>query len=85
MVRDATNDILKIMDHLIKKNVIKEDNDCANTHPPFTDLQSVGLKKLTTNTWLQDLLMKGISDEDMVEEPHMEDLLDEPDQLFELF
>ena len=69
-VRDANKDILKLMDHLLEKAVVKEDKERASSHSPFTDLSSVGLKKLTTTSWLQDILTKGVSDGDADEDPH---------------
>ena len=70
------------MDHLLEKAVVKEDKDRAISHSSFTDLNSVGLKKLTTTSWLQDILTKGIGDGDADEEPH---ITDENDELFEIF
>ena len=70
------------MEHLREKNVVKDENR-ATTNPPFTDLHQAGLKKLTTTTWLQDLLTKGIGegDEDEPTAPFMED----NEEIFELF
>ena len=62
-------DILKLMDHLLEKAVVKEDKDRAIAHSPFTDINSVGLKKLMTTRWLQDILTKAVGDEDADEEP----------------
>ena len=84
-VRDDNKDILKLMDHLLEKAVVKEDKNRATSHSSFTDLNTVGLKKLTTTSWLQDILTKGSCDGDGTadEEPHV---MDENDQLlFEFF
>ena len=84
-VRDDNKDILKLMDHLLEKAVVKEDKNRATSHSSFTDLNTVGLKKLTTTSWLQDISTKGSCDGDGTadEEPHV---MDENDQLlFEYF
>ena len=70
------------MDHLLEKVVVKGDKECASSHSPFIDLSSVGLKKLTTTSWLQDILTKGVSDGDADEDPH---ILNENEELFENF
>ena len=71
-IRDANKDMLKIMHHLLDKKVSEEDKDRAKSSPSFTDLNAVGLKKLTTTRWLQDLLIKGGSESDLDEDSQME-------------
>lgn len=83
-IRDASKDIIKIMVHLMEKGVSKEDRDRVNSSPPFTDLNTVGLKKLTTTKWLQDLLTKGADVSDLEEELHTNEMLDENDELYDL-
>ena len=80
-IRDANKDILKIMQHLLDKRVSDEDKDRAKTSPPFTDLNAVGLKKLTTTRWLQDLLTKGAAESDLDEQSHTHGIIDELDDI----
>ena len=79
--RDASKDILKIMQHLLNKGISEEDKDRAKTSPPFTDLNAIGLKKLTTTRWLQDLLTKGAVESDLDDESHTHGIIHELDDI----
>ena len=62
----------------MEKGVSKKDKDRVNCSPPHL-LNTVGLKKLTTTKWLQDLLTKGADGSDLEEELHTNEnlMLDE--------
>ena len=53
-VRDALKDILKMADYIVEKNITKEVS--GRKSPVFEDKCSIGWKKLTTTSWLTDIL-----------------------------
>ena len=66
-VRDALKDILKIADYIVENKVTKEVS--GRKSPAFEDKCNIGWKKLTTTSWLADILSrKQLQDVDIEED-----------------
>ena len=66
MTRNAENDIDKMVNHLIQKNVTTE--VIGRLTPEFSDPTEQGWKKLCSTDWLQGTLLKANTDDLGVEE-----------------
>ena len=63
-VRDASTDVLKMARDLMEKQTTQEIS--VRTAPTFIDNSDVGWKKLTTTTWLKDVLSKKLEQEESI-------------------
>ena len=63
-IRDASTDVLKIARDLMDKKTTQEIS--VRTAPTFIDNSDVGWKKLTTTTWLKDVLSKKLQQEESI-------------------
>lgn len=64
-VRDAGRDILKMATNLIERHTTEE--ILSRTAPVLADNSDVGWKKLTTTSWLKDVLSKKLQQDETVE------------------
>lgn len=57
-VRDSDNDVIKMVTHLMEKEVHLVKKECVS--PAFIDPTECGWKKISTTTWLKDTLTRSL-------------------------
>ena len=65
-VRDSDRDVLKVSMHLAERKVHTFDKDRST--PAFVDPTEIGWKKVSTTTWLKDVLSRSLDLEANLEE-----------------
>ena len=60
-VREADNDIQKLVQHLLEKKVIIQEDDRKT--PSFNNPSSAGYKKLCTTSWVRETLSRTVTDD----------------------